>query len=166
MKQLVLGLTIVFLIGLNPQLELDTSKSQQRSAKGESNMQLGNFSVSLTVKDIQASKEFYEKLGFQPIHGDIGNKWLILQNAACTIGLFQGMFDKNTLTFNPGWDREGKTLPAFEDVRDLQKELMRRGLTPVVKADESKEGPAFFTLVDPDGNPILFDQHVPKPVKK
>jgi catechol 2,3-dioxygenase-like lactoylglutathione lyase family enzyme len=128
-------------------------------------MKLGNFSVSLTVKDLAASRAFYEKLGFRTIMGEPAKHWLILQNETCTIGLFQGMFEKNTLTFNPGWDRNAATLSEFQDVRALQRELKSRGLAPTVPADESTSGPAFFMLADPDGNPILFDQHVPKPGK-
>lgn len=128
-------------------------------------MRLGNFSVSLTVKDLAASREFYEKLGFQVIGGDPTNHWLILQNESATIGLFQGMFDKNMLTFNPGWDRSAGTLPDYDDVRDIQRQLKSRGLTPVTEADESTAGPASLMLLDPDGNPILIDQHVPSPRK-
>ena len=128
-------------------------------------MRLGNFSVSLAVKDIAASRAFYEKLGFQVIGGDQAKKWLILQNETSTIGLFQGMLDKNSLTFNPGWDRTGATLPDFDDVRDIQRTLKSRGLTLTSTADESTTGPAFITLLDPDGNPILIDQHVPSPRK-
>jgi predicted lactoylglutathione lyase len=127
-------------------------------------MRLGNFSVSLAVKDIVASRAFYEKLGFKMTNGD-GKKWIVLQNEATTIGLFQGLFDRNTLTFNPGWDNTKATLPDFEDVRDLQKTLKARGLAPNPAADESTTGPAYFMLIDPDGNPILVDQHVPKPSK-
>jgi catechol 2,3-dioxygenase-like lactoylglutathione lyase family enzyme len=130
---------------------------------GETKMQLGNFSVSLAVKDIAASRAFYEKLGFQVIGGDQAQNWLILQNETSTIGLFQGMFSKNSLTFNPGWDRNGGTLPDFEDVRAIQRALKSRGLTLATEADESTSGPASLTLIDPDGNPILIDQHVPSP---
>ncbi len=129
-------------------------------------MQLGNFSISLTVKDVNASKEFYEKLGFKVSGGDLKRKYVILQNETSTIGLYQGMFEKNSLTYNPGWDRDKKTLDEFQDVREIQQELKKRGLNPVVAADESTDGPAYLTLVDPDGNPILIDQHVPKPTKK
>ncbi len=125
-------------------------------------MRLGNFSVSLAVKDLAASRAFYEKLGFKAVGGN-GRNMLILQNDTSTIGLFQGMFDKNILTFNPGWDRACATLPEFDDVRDIQRTLASRGLTPAVKADESSTGPASFVLVDPDGNQILVDQHVPRP---
>ncbi len=127
-------------------------------------MKLGNFSISLTVKDLAASRAFYEKLGFRVIGGDAA-RYLILQNDASTIGLFQGMFDKNILTYNPGWDRNCATLPDFDDVRDLQRKLRERGLTLTTTADETTTGPASFTLVDPDGNPILVDQHVPRPKK-
>jgi catechol 2,3-dioxygenase-like lactoylglutathione lyase family enzyme len=128
-------------------------------------MRLGNFSVSLAVKDIAASRAFYEKLGFRAIGGDQAKNWLILQNETCTIGLFQGMFPKNTLTFNPGWDRTAATLPDFEDVRDIQRTLKSQGLTLAMEADDSTSGPASIMLVDPDGNPILLDQHVPSPRK-
>lgn len=139
--------------------------NQPNNTKGSTNMQLGNFSVSLAVKDINASKEFYEKLGFKMSGGDLKRKYVILQNDTSTIGLYQGMFEKNSLTFNPGWDRDCKTLPEFKDVREIQQELKRLGLNPIVSADESANGPAFLTLVDPDGNPILIDQHVPKPTR-
>jgi catechol 2,3-dioxygenase-like lactoylglutathione lyase family enzyme len=126
-------------------------------------MRLGNFSVSLAVKDIQASRAFYETLGFRAIGGDATRNWLILQNETCIIGLFQGMFEKNTLTFNPGWDRSCNTLAEFDDVRDIQASLESQGLSLVTRADESSTGPASVLLVDPDGNPILIDQHVPRP---
>lgn len=128
-------------------------------------MRLGNFSVSLTVKDIGASRSFYEKLGFAAIGGDQSKNWLILQNGTTTIGLFQGMFERNTLTFNPGWDGKGNALPDFDDVRDIQRELKARGVELTSAADESSSGPASLLLIDPDGNPILFDQHVPRPRK-
>jgi catechol 2,3-dioxygenase-like lactoylglutathione lyase family enzyme len=138
------------------------AQHEQPKAAGEKPLQLGNFSVSLNVKDLAASRAFYEKLGFKAIGGD-QKTWLILQNDTATIGLFQGMFDKNTLTFNPGWDRSAKTLPAFEDVREIQKRLKAAGITITTEADPASTGPAFITLVDPDGNPILIDQHVPRP---
>jgi catechol 2,3-dioxygenase-like lactoylglutathione lyase family enzyme len=128
-------------------------------------MQLGNFSVSLAVKDIAASRAFYEKLGLRVIMGDQTKNWLILQNETSTIGLFQGMFPRNTLTFNPGWDRNGSTLPAFDDVRIIQRTLKSHGLTLASEADESTSGPASLMVLDPDGNPILIDQHVPSPKK-
>ncbi len=123
-------------------------------------MQLGNFSVSLAVKDIHASLAFYEKLGFTPFAGDVAQNWIILKNGDVVVGLFQGMFDKNILTFNPGWDANAQTLPAYTDVRELQKQLKAKGVALATEADETTTGPASFTLVDPDGNPILFDQHV------
>ena len=126
-------------------------------------MRLGNFSVSLAVKDIAASRAFYEKLGFQAIGGDQAQNWLILQNETSTVGLFQGMFEKNSLTFNPGWDRTGSTLPDFDDIRAIQRTLKSRGLTLATEADESTSGPASLMVLDPDGNQILLDQHVPSP---
>lgn len=123
-------------------------------------MELGNFSVSLAVKDIEASKVFYQKLGFTMFAGEQSQNWLILKNGAHVIGLFQGMFDKNILTFNPGWDSNAQTLSEFTDVRELQRELKQRGLAMLTEADETTSGPASFTLADPDGNPIFFDQHV------
>jgi catechol 2,3-dioxygenase-like lactoylglutathione lyase family enzyme len=135
-------------------------------ATGDRQMQLGNFSVSLAVKDIAASRAFYERLGFRQVAGDQAQNWLILQNSTATIGLFQGpRYTRNMLTFNPGWDRTGSTLPAFDDVRDIQRTLKGRGLVPTVAADESSTGPASLVLTDPDGNPILIDQHVPRPRK-
>jgi catechol 2,3-dioxygenase-like lactoylglutathione lyase family enzyme len=127
-------------------------------------MRLGNFSVSLAVKDLAASRAFYEKLGFR-VTGGNGKNFSILQNETSTIGLFQGMFDKNILTFNPGWDRACATLPDYDDVRDIQRTLTSRGLKLATKADESTTGPASLMLLDPDGNPILVDQHVPSPHK-
>jgi lactoylglutathione lyase len=122
-------------------------------------VELGAFSVSLSVKDINQSKEFYENLGFKAFGGDINQNWLIMKNEQVVIGLFQGMFEKNMLTFNPGWDNNAENLEEFTDVRDLQKELMKKGVKIIQKADESTEGPAFITIEDPDGNPILIDQH-------
>lgn len=123
-------------------------------------MQLGAFSISLAVKDIEASKVFYEKLGFTVFGGDQTQNWLIMKNGDHLIGLFQGMFDKNILTFNPGWDHDAKKLESFTDVRDLQRQLKARGLSLLTEADENSAGPASFTVVDPDGNMILVDQHV------
>ena len=123
-------------------------------------MELGAFSISLAVKDIQASKEFYERLGFQVFMGDISQNWQILKNGAHTIGLFQGMFERNTMTFNPGWDSNAQTLDTFTDVREIQKQLKAQGVELMSEADESSAGPASLMLMDPDGTPILFDQHV------
>ena len=141
------------------------AKAGASQKEGDAPLRLGNFSVSLNVKDIAVSRAFYEKLGFKVSGGDQAKKWLILQNETAAIGLFQGMFEKNSLTFNPGWDRSKKTLPDFDDVREIQRTLVGKGLTLATKADESSTGPAFLTLKDPDGNPILIDQHVPAPKK-
>ena len=123
-------------------------------------MELGAFSVSLAVKDIEASKLFYEKLGFTAFAGDQSKNWLIMKNGDHAIGLFQGMFDKNILTFNPGWDSNAQKLASFTDVRDLQRQLKASGVNMIVEADESSTGPASFMIADPDGNTILVDQHV------
>jgi catechol 2,3-dioxygenase-like lactoylglutathione lyase family enzyme len=123
-------------------------------------MELGAFSVSLAVKDLQASREFYERLGFTSFAGDPSQHWLILRNGAHVIGLFQGMFEKNILTFNPGWDQDAQPVGAFTDVRELQRQLKASGVAFVSEADETTRGPASFVVVDPDGNPILVDQHV------
>ena len=123
-------------------------------------MQLGTFSVSLAVKDLEASKAFYGKLGFAPFAGDAAQGWLILRNGDVVIGLFQGMFEKNILTFNPGWDGQCNKLGSFADVRERQRRLKEQGIVPAQEADETTTGPASFVVVDPDGNPILFDQHV------
>jgi lactoylglutathione lyase len=121
-------------------------------------MQLGAFSISLAVKDITASRQFYEKLGFSSVMGDEAG-WLILKNGDTVIGLFQGMFEKNMLTFNPGWDQHAQPLEQFTDVRELQRRLKAQGVALMSEADESTTGPASFMLLDPDGNPILVDQH-------
>ena len=123
-------------------------------------MTLGAFSVSLAVKDLAASRAFYETLGFTTFGGNPEHHWVILKNGDHIIGLFQGMFDKNILTFNPGWDQNAQALPAFTDVRDLQRQLKAQGVAFVQQADETTTGPASFIVVDPDGNPILVDQHV------
>jgi len=122
-------------------------------------MELGTFSISLTVKNIEESESFYQKLGFEVFGGDIAQKWLILKNNDCVIGLFQEMFEKNMLTFNPGWDRNAKPLDDFTDVRELKRKLKDQGVAIVTEADEISTGPASFMIVDPDGNPILIDQH-------
>ena len=127
-------------------------------------MKSGAFSVSLAVKDIAASRAFYEKLGFTKFGGDQSQNWLILQNEdRVTIGLFQGMFEQNIMTFNPGWTQAATAMDEFRDIRDIQAELQEKGITPTTAADPDSTGPASFVLTDPDGNPILFDQHVPKP---
>ena len=123
-------------------------------------MELGAFSVSLAVKDLEASRSFYEKFGFEVVGGDASQNWQILRNGDHTIGLFQGMFDQNILTFNPGWDKHAQPLDSFTDVRELQRRLKASGVVLHTEADESGTGPASFVAVDPDGNPILVDQHV------
>ena len=123
-------------------------------------MDLGAFSVSLAVKDIEASRRFYEKLGFEAFHGDQARNWLILKNGTHVIGLFQGMFERNILTFNPGWNSDAQPLAAFTDVRELQRRLKGSGISMITEADEGTTGPASFVIADPDGNTILVDQHV------
>jgi lactoylglutathione lyase len=130
------------------------------SNRKEQSMELGAFSISLTVKDIEASRSFYEKFGFKVFAGNAAQNWLILKNGDRVIGLFQGMFEKNILTFNPGWDQNAQKLPSFTDVRELQRQLKAQGVQLLQEADESTTGPASFIAVDPDGNPILVDQHV------
>lgn len=123
-------------------------------------MQLGAFSISLAVKDIEASRKFYEALGFTAFGGNPAHHWLILKNGDHIIGLFQGMFEKNILTFNPGWDSDAQRLASFTDVRELQRQLKAKGIALQTEADETTTGPASFVVVDPDGNPVLVDQHV------
>ena len=127
---------------------------------------LGAFSLSLAVKNLAASQTFYEKLGFKQVMGDPSQNWLILRNGTITLGLFQGLFDRNTFTFNPGWTAECEPLPEFTDVREIQKNLKAQGLTLASEADQSTTGPAALMLIDPDGNPILIDQHVDSPPKR
>lgn len=122
-------------------------------------MQLGAFSISLNVKDIVASRDFYQKLGFEQLGGDIEQNWLILKNGDHIIGLFHGMFEKNMLTFNPGWDQNASEIEAFTDVRALQKKLLAEGISLLQEVDATTSGPASIMLEDPDGNPILIDQH-------
>jgi len=122
-------------------------------------MQLGAFSISLAVRDLAASRAFYEKFGFQVLGGDPSQNWLILKNGSHVIGLFQGMFEKNMLTFNPGWDQSAKAVDPFTDVRELQRRLKEQGVPLTTEADETTQGPAFLMAIDPDGNPILVDQH-------
>ena len=123
-------------------------------------MKLNALSVSLPVKDIHNSKSFYEDLGFQVFGGDITENWLIMKNESCIIGLFQGMFEKNILTFNPGWDEYAENLGSYTNIRDLQERLKAKGIKMLTEAEESRAGPASFTIEDPDGNPILVDQHI------
>jgi predicted lactoylglutathione lyase len=126
----------------------------------ETIMKLGAFSLSLTVKDIAVSRVFYEKLGFEKFHGDTEQGWLIMKSPSCVIGLFQGMFDKNMLTFNPGWTSEAETVEGAIDIRDIQKKLKADGVVIINEVDEASSGPGSFMVNDPDGNPILIDQHV------
>jgi lactoylglutathione lyase len=123
-------------------------------------MELGAFSVSLAVKNLEASRQFYEKLGFEAFAGDPAQGWQIMKNGDHAIGLFQGMFENNILTFNPGWDNNAQNLDTFTDVRDIQRQLKDKGVELVSEADEETTGPASFMVVDPDGNTILVDQHV------
>lgn len=158
----MIGAFVCFLGGC---ASMHATKTSGNHSTGDTHVRLGNFSVSLAVKDLAASRAFYEKLGFRAIGGDPAQNWLILQNETATIGLFQGMFDKNLLTFNPGWNRAAEQLADFDDVRDIQRILKGRGVALISEADESTSGPASLMLVDPDGNPILIDQHVPSPRK-
>jgi lactoylglutathione lyase len=123
-------------------------------------MELGAFSISLAVGDITASKEFYERLGFHVFAGDEAQNWLIMKSGATVLGLFQGMFDRNMLTFNPGWDQDAQPLDSFTDVREIQRAVRSAGIGLQQEADETTSGPGSFVITDPDGNPILFDQHV------
>jgi catechol 2,3-dioxygenase-like lactoylglutathione lyase family enzyme len=163
MIRLVCASVLAFVLGGFAAVPQATVQPGQESK--EKQLRLGNFSVSLTVKDVAASRAFYEKLGFREMKGPWGGKMAIMQNETCTIGLFQGMFDKNILTFNPGWDRTTKTLTDFDDVRDIQRSLKKQGMALTTQADEASTGPASLTLNDPDGNMIVIDQHVPKPSK-
>jgi len=123
-------------------------------------MQLGVFSISLNVKDIKASREFYAKFGFREFGGNIEQNWLIMKNGETVIGLFQGMMEKNTLTFNPGWNSSAQPVPGFTDVREIQRRLEAQGVELAARADETTTGPAYIIAVDPDGNPLLLDQHI------
>lgn len=159
-------LLFVLLFGLAACAATDEVERPEAAARAApADLDLGNFSVSLAVRDLEASRAFYEALGFREVAGDPARGWLILQNATATIGLFQGLFERNVLTFNPGWDRDQATPAEFEDVRSLQQRLRERCLEIASPADEDGTGPASFLLIDPDGNPILVDQHVPKPVR-
>ena len=148
-------------LGADP--EQNRSRKGKKPSMGSDKLQFGNFSVSLAVKDLKASKAFYEKLDFVQVFGDMKQNYLIMQNGTTTVGLFQGMFEKNILTFNPGWNHKMETVDGFGDVRDLQATLEQRGIEPVQEADPESSGPASFVIVDPDGNTILVDQHVPRP---
>jgi lactoylglutathione lyase len=159
MKAPTLALTAALVLGA----VIGAATATRTLAMDRKTMDLGNFSVSLTVKDIKASKAFYEKLDFKEVGGKLEQNWIVLQNGNAKIGLFQGMFDKNLMTFNPGWSQDKETLKDFQDVRELQRTLKARGLKMVTEADETTQGPAHFIVTDPDGNTLLFDQHVPSP---
>ena len=159
----VLTLTLTFALAVASIAIAGTTATPSTSATEKAAMELGNFSVSLTVKDIKASKAFYEKLDFKVVAGKLEQNWIVLQSGTTTIGLFQGMFDKNIMTFNPGWTKDKETLKDFQDVRELQRNLKARGITISTAADESTTGPASFMVTDPDGNRLLFDQHVASP---
>jgi len=159
MKALTLTLAGVFTsIAIVVATTTPSAKTKEKKA-----IKLGNFSVSLTVKDIKASRAFYEKLDFKEVGGKLEENWIVLQSGNARIGLFQGMFDKNIMTFNPGWTKDKDTLKDFQDVRELQRILKARGITMAAEADETTEEPAHFMITDPDGNTLLFDQHVPSP---
>lgn len=123
-------------------------------------MKLGAFSVSLNVKDVAVSQRFYEAIGFEVFHGDAAQGWVMMRNGPTVLGLFAGFLEANTLTFNPGWDQNAQVLDQFDDIRDIQKDLKAKGIPFVEEADEGTNGPTHFMLIDPDGNPILVDQHV------
>lgn len=142
---------------------LGASTLPSTQTKPNKTMELGNFSVSLAVKDIKKSMAFYQKLDFKTVGGKLEQNWIVLQNGTVTIGLFQGMFDKNLMTFNPGWNAKKEALGSFQDVRELQRTLKERGLSMLTEADEKTDGPAHFMITDPDGNSLLFDQHVASP---
>jgi len=135
------------------------SRKQNPDSSRTEEMNLGAFSISLAVKDLKKSHEFYAKLGFKEAGGNAKQNWLILRNGNHTIGLFQGMFEKNIITFNPGWNNQAKNLEEFTDIREIQKQLKAAGLELITEADESTKGPASLTMLDPDGNPVLIDQH-------
>lgn len=156
-RSLTLIVALAWIAGVGAGTALSTQATEKKM------MDLGNFSVSLAVKDIKASKAFYEKLDFKEVAGKMEQNWVVLQNGEARIGLFQGMFDKNIMTFNPGWNKDKETLKDFQDVREIQRTLKARGLTMAPEADEKTEGPGYFMVKDPDGNTLLFDQHVPSP---
>ena len=133
--------------------------AQEKNISNQKNMELGAFSISLKVKDIKKSVEFYEKLGFTYKAGNIDQNWIVLKNGSSVIGFFQGYIEENTLTFNPGWDQQAQNLPEFTDVREIQKKLKEKGVKVDREANETTKGPEYIVLTDPDGNPILIDQH-------
>ena len=159
MKNIVFGL----LFGALASLAVASDTPDHPEPKENRPMELGAFSVSLAVKDLAASREFYQRLGFEPVGGDPKHNWQILRNGTTTIGLFQGMFEENILTFNPGWDAQAQPLVQFTDVREIQATLDQRSVECTKRADDSNDGPTSLVIVDPDGNPVLIDQHVPRP---
>lgn len=164
---IILGVAAVFGAGFtvsnvfsNPQVEEASTIDQKNyKSKKEISMKLGAFSVSLSVKDLNVSKEFYENLGFKEFAGGMEQNYLIMKNGNALIGLFQGMFEGNILTFNPGWDENAKNLEDFDDVRKIQQHLKNQGVQMITEADETTTGPASFMITDPDGNVVLVDQH-------
>ncbi len=163
---LIIGVITSFVLGfyINTLLAKQINKEKTQSNvkiknQKEGSMQLGAFSMSLSVKDINASKEFYESIGFQVFAGSLKQNYLIMKNGNALIGIFQGMFEGNILTFNPGWDENAKNLDNFDDIREIQKHIKSKGIKVYPEADETTQGPASFMLTDPDGNVILFDQH-------
>lgn len=160
----ILGFCLILFWGCTAQRKGSNSneahaKIDASNKKDENQMKLGAFSISLSVKDLQASKDFYEKLGFSVLGGDMASNYLIMKNGNSIIGLFQGMFEGNIMTFNPGWDENGKNFDPYTDIREIQKSLKKDGIQLDLEADEKTQGPASIMLKDPDGNLILFDQH-------
>jgi hypothetical protein len=154
----------LLLVGAMALIDMVGASTVQSTRPAENKtLELGNFSVSLAVKDFKASMAFYQKLDFKQVGGKLEQNWVVLQNGTARIGLFQGMFDKNILTFSPGWTKDKETMTDFLDVRELQRALKARGLTMALEADATTQGPAFFEVTDPDGNTLLFDQHIPSP---
>lgn len=157
---IVLGFVLALLLGFYPHSELELNKDENLLKKTKSEkMKLGAFAISLSVKDIRASKQFYENLGFSVLGGDLEKNYLIMKNETAIIGLFQGMFDNNILTFNPGWDENGNNIESFNDIREIQENFKNQGISIDNEIDPRSDGPASFTITDPDGNVILFDQH-------
>lgn len=165
---IILGLAATFCFGFSfrtiftkqPSNNIDIKQNENNiNLKKENNMKLGAFSVSLNVKDIETSKQFYEDLGFTVFAGGMEKNYLIMKNENSLIGLFQGMFEGNILTFNPGWDEEANNIENFDDVREIQRQLKNKGIKLKTETDENTSGPASLMLTDPDGNVILIDQH-------
>jgi catechol 2,3-dioxygenase-like lactoylglutathione lyase family enzyme len=149
------ALALIVIVGATAARSMQTEEKKP--------LELGKFSVSFLVKDIKASKAFYEKLDFKEVSGKLEQNWIVLQNGTTTIGLFQGLIEHNQLTFNPGWTKDRETPKDFQDVRELQRTFKARGIKISNPADESTTGPASFTIADPDGNALLFDQYVASP---